>query len=181
MIRVADRQALLRLLPPESVGSEIGVWRGDFAADMLRIVRPRLLYLIDHWEYKVGGIPGPQARRLCRDALLPEIVAGRVRILDGASVPMLAALPGHSLDWAYIDADHSYEHVKADLAAAVRVLKPGGWLMGHDYCWLFPGVAQAVDEFCREHRLTIAVMTNQQPEPCCGSSVALNSFAIRMP
>jgi predicted O-methyltransferase YrrM len=51
------------------------------------------------------------------------------------------------IDLLYIDADHSYEAVCADLAAWVPFVQQGGWVSGHDYdnpeC---PGVRKAVDE-----------------------------------
>src|SRR3954463_11686310 len=48
-------------------------------------------------------------------------------------------------DMAYIDGDHDYEPVKADIRAVYELVAPYGWLAGHDYgsC---PGVQQAVDE-----------------------------------
>lgn len=36
-------------------------------------------------------------------------------------------------DICYIDADHSYEAVRRDILTCTRVVKPDGWLAGHDY------------------------------------------------
>lgn len=52
-----------------------------------------------------------------------------------------------SLDFVFIDGDHRYESVKADIAAWQRKIKPGGILAGHDYGHKnHSGVKQAVDE-----------------------------------
>ena len=52
------------------------------------------------------------------------------------------------LDFVFIDAEHSYEAVKADIEAWWRKLRRGGLLIGHDYDPArFPGVCRAVDEF----------------------------------
>lgn len=55
-----------------------------------------------------------------------------------------------ALDFCFIDADHSYESVMADLRAWWPKVKPGGTLAGHDYRgsapWLV-GVTPAVHEF----------------------------------
>lgn len=51
------------------------------------------------------------------------------------------------VELVYIDADHSYEAVRADLAAWVTFVRQGGWIAGHDYDNPeFPGVKRAVDE-----------------------------------
>lgn len=49
-------------------------------------------------------------------------------------------------DFVFIDAGHSYHAAKADIAAWRPKVKPGGFLMGHDYHPKFPGVIRAVDE-----------------------------------
>jgi predicted O-methyltransferase YrrM len=40
---------------------------------------------------------------------------------------------GAEFDLCYIDADHSYEAVRRDIIACTRIVKPNGWLAGHDY------------------------------------------------
>jgi predicted O-methyltransferase YrrM len=40
---------------------------------------------------------------------------------------------GAAFDLCYIDADHSYEAVRRDILACTRIVKPYGWLAGHDY------------------------------------------------
>jgi|TARA_R110000824_G_scaffold2570_4_gene11849 predicted O-methyltransferase YrrM len=59
-----------------------------------------------------------------------------------------------SIDFVYVDADHSYKGCMADLEAWYPKLKKGGILSGHDYGEHpdkpepdFPGVTRAVDEF----------------------------------
>ena len=49
------------------------------------------------------------------------------------------------LDFVYIDADHRYEAVKADILAWLPKVKKNGWLCGHDYGEK-DGVTKAVDE-----------------------------------
>ena len=49
---------------------------------------------------------------------------------------------GVEFDMCYIDADHSYEAVRRDILACTRIVKPDGWLAGHDYHQ--PQVEQAV-------------------------------------
>jgi hypothetical protein len=54
----------------------------------------------------------------------------------------------NSVDFVFIDADHTYEGVLEDIKAWLPKIKKGGWIGGHDYGNLprFPGVKKAVDE-----------------------------------
>ena len=61
-------------------------------------------------------------------------------------------IPDESLDAVFIDADHSYEAVSADLPFWFKKLKKGGWLLGDDYKG-FPGTKKAVDEFANKNSL----------------------------
>jgi len=51
--RIANpRLFLLQQLPKDSVGVEIGVHLGDFSEQILKIVQPRQLHLIDPWHFE---------------------------------------------------------------------------------------------------------------------------------
>jgi hypothetical protein len=81
---------------------------------------------------------------------------------EGDSPSILAQFAAGHFDWLYIDADHSYEGVTRDLAAAHRVLKPGGFLMCNDYTnWCSTavtpyGVARAVNELILNEGYSVA-------------------------
>jgi cephalosporin hydroxylase len=51
-----------------------------------------------------------------------------------------------SIDFCFIDANHTYEFVSKDIAAYWPKMKRGGCLSGHD--WSDEGVKKAVSEFC---------------------------------
>jgi len=69
----------------------------------------------------------------------------RARLIEGDTVAAAALVEDGSLDFVFIDADHSYEAVRRDIDAWRSKVKPGGWLGGHDYNRKFPGVIRAVD------------------------------------
>ena len=51
------------------------------------------------------------------------------------------------VDLVFIDGDHTYDHVKADLQSWMPHIRDGGILCGHDYGWdKWDGVKQAFDE-----------------------------------
>jgi hypothetical protein len=59
-----------------------------------------------------------------------------------------------SLDVIFLDGDHTYDAVKADIEAWLPKLKAGGVLCGHDY-GIFPGVEKAVEEIFANKRLSV--------------------------
>ena len=74
----------------------------------------------------------------------------------------------HSLDFVFIDANHSYEAVRGDIRFWWPKVKPGGICAGHDYLdgeiaeGTF-GVKKAVDEFVQSHQLTLFVIGEKWP------------------
>uniref|UniRef100_Q07IR6 Class I SAM-dependent methyltransferase n=1 Tax=Rhodopseudomonas palustris (strain BisA53) TaxID=316055 RepID=Q07IR6_RHOP5 len=141
----ADRLVLIERLPRGGEIAEIGCLRGEFSRDILRIASPHRLHLFDI-DF------APLADDVRQDA--------RVSLHEGASPASLAVIPDGTLDWAYIDADHSYAAVVRDAAAAARKVKPGGYLVFNDFAHVDPfmgryGVHRAVVEFAVQHRWDI--------------------------
>lgn len=58
-----------------------------------------------------------------------------------------------SMDYIFIDGDHSYEGVKNDTEKALQLLKPGGVIVWHDYAAKSPGVLDYLAEFSQERPL----------------------------
>lgn len=71
-------------------------------------------------------------------------------VMHARSVDAADAYGPCSVDVVYIDADHSYDAVSADIDAWLPKIRHGGYICGHDYHDGFPGVRKAVDE-----RLTV--------------------------
>ena len=51
-----------------------------------------------------------------------------------------------SLDFVFLDGDHSYDGLKKDIIAWLPKVKKGGIICGHDFCLADSGVIQAVTE-----------------------------------
>ena len=64
-------------------------------------------------------------------------------------------IPTESVDVVFIDGDHSYEAVKADLEFWWKKVRKGGQLLGDDYSSCHPGTTKAVDEFAIKNNLKL--------------------------
>ncbi len=72
-----------------------------------------------------------------------------------------------SCDLVFVDGSHAYSYVRSDSAKALRMLKPGGLLLWHDYSPLVPGVFRALNELVRElplvHLRGTAIVAYRKP------------------
>jgi Methyltransferase domain len=171
-----NRVELLTAVPANARMAEIGVFDGDFAGSILRVCKPRALYLVDCWQGAFSS--GDQDGRNIRT--LPDMEAtylslcrryqdhGSVRLVRATSSKFLSDWSDDFFDSVYIDADHSFAAVLSDLSLSVRVVRDGGLIMGHDYN--DPAVGSAVREFCSSHGQRVIGVAND----------ALTSFMIRL-
>jgi hypothetical protein len=81
-----------------------------------------------------------------------------VQMIRDYSVKAAEQVPDGSLDWVFIDANHSYRSVLEDLDAWAPKVKSGGLISGHDYGddtnwphWC--EVKSAVDRWMKEHNI----------------------------
>ena len=44
------REELIQLIPQNSIGAEIGIFKGEFSKILLETTKPQLFYMIDPWE-----------------------------------------------------------------------------------------------------------------------------------
>jgi cephalosporin hydroxylase len=75
----------------------------------------------------------------------PEEIAA-CRIMAMPSVEAAERFPDGSLGFVWLDAQHDYDGVCADIRAWRPKVRRGGVLAGHDYADHQPGVVRAVDE-----------------------------------
>ena len=74
-------------------------------------------------------------------------VAHVIRAIRSPSLEASKLYLDRSIDFVFIDADHSYESVRADIAAWFPKVKRGGVIAGDDYGGAWYGVKRAVDEY----------------------------------
>lgn len=151
-------------------GVEVGVFAGDLSKRLL--ARSDLtLHMVDSWKEhgqesayaKSGDFHGAltqeqQDQCLQHTVNVTGFAGDRAKIIRRGSLSVAKQFEDASLDFVFIDADHTYEAVKADIAAWAPKVKPSGWISGHDYenteypAW---GVKKAVDEYANSVGLLI--------------------------
>lgn len=154
---------LLNQLGLTETGAEIGVKEGLFSEHLLQHWNGRLLYSIDPWRYYPNSEYRDSANvsQAEQDALYRTTVkklmpyAARSVIWRLTSKEAADLIPDNSLDFCYLDADHSFHAVRQDIQMWCGKVKTGGIIAGHDYIpdgtYSFGtfGVRSAVTEFVR--------------------------------
>lgn len=160
------RRRMLRSMPKGGTVVEIGVWRGEFSKTILKVLEPARLILVDPWHHNEDpdqtDALAARAGRDQMDAIYQSVVkryrkeieSGQVEVIRAFSGDAIPTLADGSVDFAYIDGDHSYEGVRADLEAILPKLAERGVVACDDYHrrgWWKNGVIRAVNEFVGRH------------------------------
>jgi len=166
--------AILSRLGENPVGAEVGVFTGALSTLLLR-KEDLTLYMVDSWKghdpdskYAETDFHG-RLSQMEQDAYhlytkdATSFAGERAKIIRKDSLEAAKDFEDGSLDFVFIDADHTYEGVKADIRAWLPKVKEGGWISGHDFenpdfpAW---GVSQAVGELCIENGLKLETDKN---------------------
>ena len=148
---------VVRTAPKEAILVEIGVAFGKSLAHLivLAAARPDLrIFGVDPWlpqdwverdcePYMTapGGFFGnflDQIRTHC-----PEVLE-RANVLRATSERAARMFSHEECHFVYLDGDHSEEAVRADIAAWLPKIAPGGMIAGHDFGGDHTGVEPAV-------------------------------------
>lgn len=159
--------AIICRLPQKARVAEVGVLIGRLSEYLLR-ARPDIdLLMVDNWapmdqqsasyratgdahsKHHISRVKDHMAQAVNRARHYPN----RAHIMHMNSLEAAAKVDDRSLDLVFLDADHSYAGVKADLEAwTPKIRNPEGWIGGHDYRnpekgYDFTGVERAVSEW----------------------------------
>lgn len=104
-----------------------------------------------------------------------EIATGRMELVRQDSAEAAQHFPPGSLDWVYLDADHTYNAVRQELDLYAARLKPDGLLLGHDFLEVSHpaaesmgfGVVDAVRDFVRGSSFSFLALTSDTFSTFC--------------
>ena len=167
------RARFLNRMPKGGVAIEIGVWRGEFSREILKALEPAKLCLIDPWknfdDHDDKAFSGREADekmdeifREVVELYKDEIKAKQVIVMREMSTDALRKFKNNTINFAYVDGDHSYEGVKADLEALMPKMTVGGVMAFDDYHrrgWWKDGVLRAIHEFIGAHPAHVRIRT----------------------
>jgi hypothetical protein len=135
-------------------GAEVGVRKGAFSKKFL-LANPNLrLLCIDPWG-AYHGISQPRQDGYFNYAVknLSEF-GDRVKFIRKPSMDALPDVEDNSLDFVYIDGNHRFDYVMADIIFWSQKVSRGGVVGCHDYyAFGWGGVREAVDAYTRCHHI----------------------------
>jgi hypothetical protein len=121
--------------------AELGVAKGKFAERVLDDC-PALerYYMIDPWRHLEDWNRPANTRNDERFQEVFEAAMANTRpheakrvVLRGRTQDVIDRIPDGSLDFAYVDGDHTLRGVTVDLIRVFRKVRDGGWIGGDDF------------------------------------------------
>jgi hypothetical protein len=140
------------------VGVEIGVLAGLHAETMLLALPIKKLYLVDPYEPYVekGSLVSIETLKKAENRARERLSRFRFRtIFVKRNSSEIAKHIPDNLDFVYIDGNHEYEFVKADIETYYPKMKIGGVIGGHDFYGSYLSVVRAVMEFSKKKNIEL--------------------------
>jgi len=159
-IRKLTRRRLIELFGEYGLkkGAEIGVDRGHFSEYMLQHIPDSHIISVDPWRWKLRG---ESRYKSTVERLKPY--GERSQIIRKYSFEAVMDIPDESLDFVYIDGDHTFDYVMTDLIWWAKKVRYGGVIALHDhYRFRGAGVVPAVDVYTRQHGITKWFLTDEK-------------------
>lgn len=146
-------------LPDKASILEIGSYRGRSSNAIGHAIKGtgKTLYCLDVWrDFEKQGIRKddksaeflpPTDFAIFEDFLKEtEWFSENIRVLRGSTRQFRDFLPPNFFSMIFIDGAHDYENAFRDISAALKCLRKGGLICGHDFISNAPGVIKAVNE-----------------------------------
>ena len=132
---------------PAGIFVELGSWKGRSTAflgvEAINADTGIRIHAVDVWSDDIsGGAKKTMVEQGLTGNTLYDLFIENVAPVSSVITPMrmttvqaASHFADGSVDFVFVDADHSYEACKQDIHAWLRKMKHGGVLAGHDYGW----------------------------------------------
>lgn len=146
----------IKKLGPKALGVELGVWYGYNMGHLLEEcdnieylwgVDPYLPY--QDWNRYIGQDLMDAAEQSTRDII--SCFPDKGTLIKETSEVAQRRFVDETLDFIFIDGDHSFERCYEDLNLWYSKVRPGGLFSGHDFS--LPGVNEALLKFRTERNI----------------------------
>lgn len=117
------------------VGAEIGVDRGIYSEELCQANPELKLFCIDPWkDYDdYDDIKGQQEFEVRYNEAVNRLKPYNCTIIRKSSMSACKDFEPESLDFVYLDGNHSSKYLIDDLDKWSKIVKKGGIIAGHDY------------------------------------------------
>lgn len=140
---------------------EIGAWLGKSSFYLVeRHSNKGDIYIVDTWQGADDSLETAHKLATLTDIFIlfmknMKVHLGKFIPFRALSCDSAAFFEDNSVDFIFIDGDHTYEGVKEDIASWLPKLSKGGTIGGHDYTSLHSEVIRAVNEAFGEENIKI--------------------------
>lgn len=118
------------------IGVEVGVLEGVYSEILCQVNPEMKVYSVDAWQYY-------PVRNNFRKAYMYPPIYERAKarlapyknneIIRKWSMDAVKDFADESIDFVFIDSDHSFEHITEDIAQWGKKVRKGGIISGHDF------------------------------------------------
>ncbi len=138
-------------------GAEIGVAEGNYSLILCQTIPNLELYCVDLWDTYYRGTTKLKDKAMQDFALEQaheKLDKYNTKLIRAASMDAVREFKDNSLDFVYIDGDHSFDFVMQDIIEWSKKVKHGGIVSGHDaYRFRGAGVVDAVSVYTHVHQI----------------------------
>jgi len=157
------------------VGVEIGVWKGEFTEVLCQ--SGSKIYGVDPWvtydDCDYYGCKSGGSLEFAYEDAKARLEPLGVTIIRKFSMEAVKDFEDGSLDWVYIDGNHSFAYVAQDIHFWGKKVRKGGVISGHDYIHivsrkdpLMCTVKYVIDAYTRAARIPKwFVLGDKYPQP----------------
>lgn len=119
-------------------GAEIGVRDGKYSEILCNAIPDLKLYCVDPWTAYQGYIElkGDKGQIVLNEQFkitIERLEKLNCEIIKDTSMNAINVFPDNSLDFVFIDGNHSLPYIIDDIAAWTKKVRIGGIISGHDY------------------------------------------------
>lgn len=133
-------------------GVELGVFKGLNSERMLNELNIKNMHLVDLWITPECLKHQYNLEQFYCDVCEKFKDKRNVFIYRNDTATTAELFDDNSLDFVYVDADHTYEGCKRDILAWLSKVKKNGIICGHDY-YCCEGVNKAVNEIFKDREI----------------------------